>query len=88
MPVASFPCLQCLLYLLSAFGCSQADFTLLAIRFLLVSFRVFIRLRVFVRFIDGCNDSFWFRCLYSENIIAHHHDMYICSSFLLAFLYG
>jgi hypothetical protein len=29
-----------------------------------------------VLFIGGCNDSFWFRCLYSENTIAHQHVMY------------
>lgn len=40
--------LQCSLYLFSTFGCSQTDFTLLAIRFSFVSFRVcwFAGLRV------------------------------------------
>lgn len=68
--------LQCSLYLFSTFGCSQTDFTLLAIRFSFVSFRVCWFAGLPVLFIGGCNDSFWFRCLYSENTIAHQHVMY------------
>lgn len=70
--------LQCSLYLFSTFGCSQTDFTLLAIRFLICFFScIYWFAGLPVLFIGGCNDSFWFRCLYSENTIAHQHVMYI-----------
>lgn len=56
-------------------------FTLLAIRFSLVC-RVFIGLVVCsFTLLMAVTIRFWFGCFCSENIVAHHGDMYICSSF-------